>query len=259
MKTSITIVDIFPDLLGTYGDGGNAQILQKRLQWRSFDAKVLSVSSRDKIPSGCDIYCLGGGEDAPQVKANELLKDTGVLESEKQRGAVIFGVCAGFQILGKTFVANDEVQEGLGLLDVDTFRSNKERAVGEILLRIDDISSSFEAAIDKDLSNRLTFLTGYENHAGITSIGLGARHLGEVILGIGNGVAFHGKLVDGAISKKVIGTYLHGPVLARNPEFADLILELAVGPLDSLGSRDIEMRSYRDERIQTQLSAKRKM
>lgn len=223
---SASIVLVYQSLLGIYGDRGNAAVLVKRLQWRGIDATLTVVEPGDPVPAEGDVYLLGGGEDQAQISAVNALRKDGRIFSAVDRGAVLFAVCAGFQICGTTFTVGDrdEVVEGLGLLDVQTRRGEK-RAVGEILTRWTRPDGS------------QSLITGFENHGGYTSLGPAAMPLGIVEKGIGNG---HGGL-EGAVQGTVIGTYPHGPVLARNPDLADHLLELALGrPLDPLPSPEVE-------------------
>ena len=210
------IVVVYQSLLGIYGDQGNSRVLAKRLEWRGFDAEVVFVEPGTPIPDDGAIYLLGGGEDAAQTAAVRELKADGGLFRALDLGAVLFAVCAGYQICGHSFTIgeNDEVREGLGLLDVTTVRG-PERAVGEVLTRW------------KRPSGGEYVLTGFENHGGYTTLGPDATPLARVEVGLGN----NGDGTEGAVSAsgRVIGTYPHGPVLARNPELADHLLELALG------------------------------
>src|SRR3954447_2710928 len=225
---------IYPDLLGTYGDGGNALILAQRLRWRGTAAEIVEVRAGQPAPASCDIYVLGGGEDAPQALAADQLLIDRPLHKAVDGGAVVFAVCAGLQVVGRSFlVAGGRLRPGLGLLDVTTGRAARKRAVGEIVVEP-----------DPHWSGRLPVLTGYENHAGITELGPDAVPLGRVIAGIGNGA---GDGLEGAACGKVLGTYLHGPVLARNPALADLLLSWAVGDLEPLD--DSEPEELRAERL----------
>jgi CobQ-like glutamine amidotransferase family enzyme/UDP-N-acetylmuramyl tripeptide synthase len=216
--SALRLVVVHPDLLGTYGDGGNARVLANRARWRGIAVEVVDATSDAPLPTSGDLYLLGGGEDGPQRASAEALGH-GALAQVVDAGAVVLAVCAGFQILGETFPAADgTVARGLGLLDVTTERGPT-RAVGELLVR---------PAGDRD---DLGVLTGFENHRGRTSRGPGTPALGAVTLGTGNGDG-----TDGAVVGRIFGTYLHGPVCARNPAFADALLALAVGsvlgPLD---------------------------
>lgn len=234
---TVSVALLFPDLLGTYGDSGNAAILAARLRWRGVDAEVLTVRSGDPVPEGCEIYVVGGGEDLPQSQAARQLgagTDGGPLRRAVDAGAVVLAVCAGMQILGRTFVGPDGLEmDGIGLLDCTTSPGKGARMVGEIV-------------VDPDPELGLPVLTGYENHAGATTLGPGSLPLGRVGAGSGNA---RGHGVDGARSGRVLGTYLHGPVLARNPALADLLLSWAVGELEPLD--DSECADLRSERLAT--------
>ncbi len=222
----VEIVLVYQSLLGIYGDRGNAMVLAKRLQWRGIDATVTFVEPGDVVPSTGAVYLLGGGEDAAQVSAVKGLKADGHIFGAVERGAVLFAVCAGFQIVGNTFTVgdHDEVIEGLGLLDVDTRRGDV-RAVGEILTTWTKPDGS------------TSLITGFENHGGFTRLGPKATPLASVEIGIGN--ANDG--TEGAVQGKVIGAYPHGPILARNPELADHLLELALGrSLDPLPNPELD-------------------
>jgi CobQ-like glutamine amidotransferase family enzyme len=233
-ESTVTVALLFPDLLGTYGDSGNAVILSQRLRWRGFDAEVLTVRSGEPVPAGCQLYVVGGGEDLPQALAARQLGPGvgGPLGRAVDDGASVLAVCAGLQILGVSFVGPDGIEtEGLGLLDCVTRRGRGPRAVGEIVV---------EPAPELDLPT----LSGYENHAGVTSIGRGAAPVGRVRCGTGNG---DGAGVDGVWCGRVLGTYLHGPVLARNPALADHLLRAAVGELTPLD--DSDQLALREERL----------
>ncbi|MFT3968907.1 MAG: glutamine amidotransferase [Micropruina sp.] len=214
MSAPVEIVLIYQSLLGIYGDRGNAMVLLKRLQWRGIDAILTMVEPGEPVPASGSVYLLGGGEDAAQVSAVRALQADGNLFRGLDAGAVLFAVCAGYQICGTTFTIGerDEVIDGLGLLDVET-RRGPERAVGEILTRWNA----------PDGTQHL--LTGFENHGGFTRLGAGAKPLARVEIGVGN--ANDG--TEGAVQGRVIGTYPHGPVLARNAALADHVLSLALG------------------------------
>ncbi len=211
---TVTIVLVYQSLLGIYGDRGNAAVLAKRLAWRGIDSRVVIVEPGETLPADASIYLLGGGEDLAQTTAvRELTKD-GNLFRALDAGAAVLAVCAGYQICGTTFTIgeHDDVVPGLGILDVETRRGDV-RAVGEILYRWTKPDGTE------------SLVTGFENHGGFTRVGPGARPLGVVEKGIGNGY----DRTEGAWQDKVVGTYPHGPVLARNPELADHVLELGLG------------------------------
>lgn len=224
MSAPTKIVVVHQSLLGIYGDQGNSRVLAQRLRWRGLDAEVVFAEPGSPLPDDGAIYLLGGGEDAAQTTAIRELRADGGLFRALDAGAVLFAVCAGYQICGTTFTtgaaAREETHEGLGVLDVTT-RRGAERAVGEVLTHWTRPDGSEYV------------LTGFENHGGHTFLGRDATALARVEVGTGN----NGDGTEGAVSAsgKVIGTYPHGPVLARNPALADHVLELALGrPLEPL-------------------------
>lgn len=212
---SVRIAVLYQQLLGIYGDRGNAMVLAKRATWRGFDTELRYVDPGDPVPAA-NIYLLGGGEDKAQISAVRALQADGGLHSALADGAALFAVCAGYQICGNTFTVgeNDTVIEGLGLLDVDT-RRGPQRAVGEIVTRWTKPDGTTE------------LITGFENHGGFTTLGQAAKPFASVVHGIGNGDGTEGA-VNGAVNGKVIGSYPHGPNLARNPALADHLLSLAL-------------------------------
>jgi CobQ-like glutamine amidotransferase family enzyme/UDP-N-acetylmuramyl tripeptide synthase len=236
--SALRIVVVHPDLLGTYGDSGNGRVLCNRAWWRGIDAELVLASSDVALPASADLYCLGGGEDGPQVRSAKVLRECG-LATAVEAGAVVLAVCAGFQIVGTSFPGADgSVHAGVGLLDVSTVKGAGPRAVGEIVA--DPVLK-----VDVTGSKTLEALTGFENHSGVTSLGREAKPLARVRRGVGNG---NGDGSEGAYAASVFGTYMHGPVLARNPSLADLLLEVATGielaPID-----DAEELALRRERL----------
>jgi len=228
----VAIALLYPELLGTYGDGGNAAVLAQRLRWRDIPAKVVDVHAGEAIPGGCQIYVMGGGEDAPQVLAAHELRSGSALGDAVDGGAAVLAVCAGLQVLGRRFTGEDgKAHEGLGLLDCETHRDDGARRVGEVVV-------TPEPYLD------LPDLTGYENHGGVTNLGPSARPLGRVMVGHGNA---GGDGSEGIVNGRVVGTYLHGPVLARNPALADHLLASVLGPLAPL--EDLEVDVLRKERL----------
>lgn len=209
----VEVVLLYQSLLGIYGDRGNATVLVKRLAWRGYEPVLTVVEPGDPLPDTGQIYLLGGGEDAAQISAVRALQADGGLHRAVDRGAAVLAVCAGYQIIGQSFTvgADDDVVEGLGLLDVTTTRGPV-RAVGEILSRW----------VGREGDEQ--WLTGFENHGGYTRLAPGVEPLARVEIGMGN----CGDGTEGAVAGKVIGTYPHGPLLARNPALADHVLELAL-------------------------------
>ncbi|RKN50791.1 type 1 glutamine amidotransferase [Micromonospora endolithica] len=219
---SLRIVWIYPDLLSTYGDRGNMLILARRAQQRGLPVEVLEVRSDQRVPASADIYLIGGGEDGPQALGAQRLLADGGLHRAVAQGSVVFGVCAGYQLLGTSFFAKGTRCTGLELLDLSSDRGPT-RAVGEL-------------AGDVDPRLGIPALSGFENHGGRTHLGPGVAPLARVTAGVGNDGA-----TEGAWRGKLLGTYSHGPALARNPALADLLLRWATGvhqlpPLDDTWS-----------------------
>jgi CobQ-like glutamine amidotransferase family enzyme len=211
---------IYPDLLSTYGDRGNLLMLERRARLRGIAVESVELNSDQAVPRQGDIYLLGGGEDLPQVLAARRLRADGGLAAAAQAGAVVFAVCAGYQLIGTVFGgAQGELVEGLGILNVSSGRGER-RGVGEIVADVDA-----ELGVDR--------LTGFENHQGVTTLGPGARPLAQVTRGVGNGDG-----TEGAYTGRILGTYLHGPALVRNPGLADLLLTWAAGPLPPIAKAD---------------------
>jgi lipid II isoglutaminyl synthase (glutamine-hydrolysing) len=211
--SSLRVVWVYPDLLSTYGDQGNVLVVERRAQQRRIPVTRIEVRSDTPVPTSGDIYLIGGGEDRPQRLAAERLRRDGGLSRAVENGAIVFSVCAGYQILGHEFINDLGRQEpGLGVLDVVSTRGGGERCVGDVL-----------ADIDPHLG--LPPLTGFENHQGITHLGQDARPFARLRMGNGNGT---GDGTEGAYSDTVFGTYMHGPVMARNPQIADMLIKLAL-------------------------------
>ncbi|MCE3554712.1 glutamine amidotransferase [Pseudonocardia sp. RS11V-5] len=238
--SDVRIAVLLPDLLSTYGDRGNDRVLAQRLRWRGFGVETVLVEV-GPVPAECDLYVLGGGEDAAQLIATQRLRASTGLHRAADRGAPVLAVCAGLQILGESFSTADGTPEpGLGLLDIRTTLRAR-RAVGEIVTRT--VLPELEGLA----------LTGFENHAGATHLGQGVRPLGTVVQGVGNGA---GAPTEGAVSGRILGSYLHGPLLARNPQVADLLLTWATGEaLTPLAMPEVEV--LRAERLRAHRRATR--
>jgi len=220
--SSLRLVWVYPDLLSTYGDRGNLLVLSRRAALRGIGVEAVEINSDQPVPTQGDIYLLGGGEDLPQILAASRLAADGGLSAAAAAGAVVFAVCAGYQLVGEAFGGVDgQPIGGLGILDISSGRGER-RGVGELVA-------------DTDQSLGVPRLTGFENHQGITRVGPGARPLATVSLGVGNGDG-----TEGAYAGKVLGTYMHGPALARNPGLADLLLRWVVGTVQPLDPREEE-------------------
>ncbi|MCU1669548.1 MAG: CobB/CobQ domain protein glutamine amidotransferase [Blastococcus sp.] len=207
--SAVRVVLLLPDVLGTYSDRGNATVLVQRLRMGGMPAEVMEVSAQETAPTSGDVYVLGGGEDAAQAYAVQWLRGQPALLTT-MRTTQVLAVCAGMQVLGDWMQDSDGRRTtGAGVLDLTT-SAGPRRAVGEVLAE----------CTDRDVQT----LTGFENHRGRTYLGPGVPPLGRVLSGTGNGDG-----ADGVLTANVVGTYLHGPVLARNPTLADFLLRRATG------------------------------
>lgn len=212
----IRIINLLPELLGTYGDQGNVATLSWRLSRRGIANEVVHASAYESLPTDGDFYFLGGGEDDAQIAAVNLLHNQKVLTKAVENGAHIFAVCAGFQLLGESFPASGgRTIAGLGLLPVIT-ESAAPRSVGELLL---------------DSTIGIGKLTGFENHSGQTKFTEKLQPLGIVQKGIGN---HKQEASDGAVTAQIVATYMHGPALVRNPKLADYFLTRKLGQLSPI-------------------------
>ncbi|MDQ1701943.1 MAG: hypothetical protein QOF57_1195 [Frankiaceae bacterium] len=206
----LVVVNVYPRLLGTYGDRGNAEVLQRRTTERGIPATVLDADPSEPLPTYGDIYILGGGEDGNLQAATAAMAAERALHAAVDRGASVLAVCAGFQLLGET---------GLGLLANRTSMMGK-RAVGHLVVQA-----------DARLQLADPLLVGFENHGGRTVLADPGEALGTVISGTGNGDDL---ALEGQLHGRIVATYLHGPVLALNPALADHLLGWSVGTLAPL-------------------------
>ena len=222
---------VLPDVMGTYGDGGNAVVLRQRLMLRGIPAEIVEITLADPVPDSLDLYTLGGAEDyAQRLATRHLLRHQG-LQRAVARGAPVLAICAAIQVLGHWYETSaGERVDGVGLLDVTT-SPQPERTIGEVVST--PLVEGLSAA-----------LTGFENHRGGTTLGPDARPLAAVVKGAGNRL---GDGFDGAVQGSVVATYLHGPCLARNPELADLLLSRVVGSLPALELPEVDQ--LRRERL----------
>ena len=226
-ESTLRIGVLLPEVLGTYGDTGNAYVLQQRAQRRGIPAEIITIDLDTPIPHDLDIYTMGGGEDTAQALAAYKFSTEPGLMRALNAGRPLLAICASLQVLGHWYRdAHGERVAGLGVLDVTTDPQGH-RTIGELVT----------APLLEGLTD---LLTGFENHGGGTVLGPEAAPLGRVISGTGNGTP-QGQspaplAADGVVQGSIIATYMHGPALARNPQLADLLLSRALGydvdPLD---------------------------
>ncbi len=215
-ESPVVIAHLFPDLLNLYGDGGNVRVLACRLHDRGIPVEVKRVRYGESVDlHEVDLVFLGGGPDREQrLAAAELMRMRDDLRTFVEDDGALLAICGGYQILGQEWLLADETVEGLGIIDVTTGRasSSSSRLIDNIVLR----SSRFSTPV-----------VGYENHAGRTYLGEGAEPFGRVVstVGHGNNDTDHS---DGVLYRNVVGTYLHGPLLSKNPEVADDLLDRAL-------------------------------
>ena len=237
-ESAVRIAALLPDVLGTYSDRGNVTVLAQRLRWRGIPVETCAVTAEVVPPIDCDVYVLGGGEDRAQMFAAQWLRERPQLCATLAQRATVVAVCAGVQLLGRWMEDSTGRRcPGAAILDLST-RPGRCRAVGEVVSRcaMPDVGT----------------LIGFENHRGVTTLGPGLPPLGRVIRGVGNGA---GSCADGVLTPTIVGTYLHGPVMARNPAFADAVLTRVTGhvlpPLElpdqsAVRRQALERSSHRD-------------
>lgn len=237
----LTIGHLYPDLLNLYGDRGNIAALTCRLRWRGLEAEVKSFELDDEIDfSALDIVFLGGGSDREQRLVCDRLRALKAdFSAYVERGGVTLAVCGGYQLLGRYYRMKDETIEGLSILDITT-EPGEPRLIGNVLL-------------SANLDGRTVTVAGFENHGGRTHIG-GHTAFGKVLSGYGNNGEDG---YEGVLYKNVIGTYLHGPLLPKNPEVTDWLLARALEqrygepasllPIDD--TAEMEAKRYMAERL----------
>ena len=210
----LVIAHMFPDLLNLYGDGGNVRALEQRCRWRGIPVEVRRVEHGQTIDlSEVDLVFLGGGPDREQkLASSQLMRMRDDIARFVEEDGALLAICGGYQILGKTWLLGEEEVEGLGVLDIETHRpgTSADRLIGNVVL-------------DSTVASRP--VVGYENHAGRTYLSAGMKALGSVRAGKGNNGEDG---VDGALHRNVMATYLHGPLLPKNPEVADYLIRAAL-------------------------------
>ena len=216
---TLRVCALYPDLMNIYADRGNLIVLERRCAWRGIGFELASSSLGDTLDGRAhDLFYIGGGQDRDQrLCAEDLLATKArALREAAARGAVILGVCGGYQLLGGSYTLGQERIEGVGLLDLHTVREDGPRLIGNVAVAPGELPGAPPGAI----------LAGFENHGGRTILGAGQRPLGRVLAGFGN----DGRSgAEGARAGNTIGTYLHGPLLPKNTWFADWLIATALG------------------------------
>ena len=207
----LRVCALYPELMNIYADRGNLLMLERRCAWRGIEWQLHESTLGEALRDEHDLYYIGGGQDADQRRcARDLLEHkAAALHAAASRGAVVLGVCGGYQLLGHSYELGAEEIPGIGLLDVRTVRSDGPRLIGNVVVQSDE-----------------GVIAGFENHAGHTQLASSQQPLGRVLRGHGN----DGRSgFEGARRANVIGTYVHGPLLPKNSWLCDWLTARALG------------------------------
>ncbi len=220
MKFLLSIGWLYPELMSTYGDRGNIIVLAKRCEWRGIKTEILNlnVEFNTKLLNNVDILFMGGAQDIQQkiVSKDFTSQKINALERKIEDGTPGLYICGAYQFLGKYYKKSDgTLIKGLGILDLYTENPgpHKPRLIGNIAIKADLVS------------HQTNIVIGFENHGGRTYLGKNLKPFGTVIKGFGNNGSDN---TEGAIYKNSIGTYLHGPILPKNPQIADWLIKKAL-------------------------------
>jgi CobQ-like glutamine amidotransferase family enzyme len=226
---ALRVCALYPDLMNIYADRGNLTLLERRCAWRGLGFELHGAGLGEAVdPDAHDLFYLGGGQDRDQALCAQDLATVkrDALHAAAARGAVVFGVCGGYQLLGHSYELGGERLPGVGLVDLETVREDGPRLIGNV-------------AIEVQLDGRPRVLAGFENHGGRTRLGPGERPLGRVLEGHGNDGHSGFEGVRSGAHGTVVGTYLHGPLLPKNAWFADWLTATALGlPASALAPLD---------------------
>lgn len=208
-KRALRILQLYPRDMNIYGDHGNALVLARRAHWHGYEVELLSYNPGDPFPEQVDLVIGGGGQDSGQDKIQaDLLGIGDTLHALANDGVPMLMICGLYQLFGKFFKTQDgHIIQGIGLFDLET-HAGPERLIGNIVTH----------------SNTFGDIIGYENHSGQTFLGASVKPLGTVQKGAGNNGQDD---TEGARYKNVIGSYLHGSLLPKNPAIADFLIEKA--------------------------------
>jgi CobQ-like glutamine amidotransferase family enzyme len=212
----LVLCQLYPEHLSIYADRGNVQVIRRRLEWRGLELEERPLRVGESLdPEAADLYLIGGGQDRDQMLvAQDLQRHGRALHAGVAGGAAVLAVCGGYQLAGHRYIGQDGSEmPGIGLLDLET-RAGGVRMIGDVVCACDLGDGAGERP-----------LVGFENHAGQTVLGPGCRPLARVVSGHGNDGASG---FEGARSGLVLGTYVHGPLLPKNPWLADWLIERAL-------------------------------
>jgi CobQ-like glutamine amidotransferase family enzyme len=213
----LRIMHLCPSVLNVAGDGGNVRAVEQRARWRDITVEVRTADPGEHIDGRWpDLTIIGGGQDTEmRVAAEGLRSQAPALRASIEAGGVIFAVCAGLQLLGHRYVpvAGDPI-DGIGLLDLET-RGHTERFMQHAACRV-------------EMGGETSTVVGFESHSGRTELGSDARPFGMVEIGAGNNGSDGTEGARPADGRPILATYLHGPVLPKNPWLTDQLLRLAL-------------------------------
>lgn len=265
-RYTLTIGWLYPELMSTYGDRGNIIALQKRCEWRGINVEIkrLDIGFDHKLLATCNLLFMGGAQDQQQkIVAEDLQKKSEALRKTIDNGIPGLYICGAYQFLGKYYKDSDgTIIKGLGILDLYTENpgANHPRLIGNAAIEASglwQVARSNNSSINY-VPRTTCHLVGFENHGGRTYLGKNIKPLGKVIKGFGNNGI---DKTEGAIYKNSFGSYLHGPILPKNPSFADLLIKLALekkygspinlSPLDD--SLEIQARKSIAKRLKIEL------
>ncbi len=251
---TLTIGWLYPELMSTYGDRGNIIALTKRCEWRGIkvDIKRLDIGYSVKELRSCDLLFMGGAQDRQQkIVSQDLKKKVKVLREMIEDDTPGLYICGAYQFLGRYYKeADGAIIKGLGILDLYTEHpgENHPRLIGNIVVRMQDLIHPWgEFSLTPQGWNSIDTLVGFENHGGRTYLGEKVKPLGKVLVGFGNNGEYR---EEGAVYKNSFGSYLHGPILPKNPHFADYLIKLALEnkylPRGKTGQSPIKLKKLND-------------
>jgi CobQ-like glutamine amidotransferase family enzyme len=218
-EPTLRVCALYPDLMNIYADRGNLLLLERRCRWRGIGFELSSSGIGDELdPDGADLFYIGGGQDRDQeLCAHDMAElKRAALHAVADRGAIIFAVCGGYQLLGESYELGVRTLPGAGIVELRTVREDGPRLIGN-------------AAIEVTLTpGEPRTIAGFENHGGRTILGPSARPLGRILRGNGNNGRDGSEGVLSGPRSNVIGTYLHGPLLPKNAWLADWLIARAL-------------------------------